>query len=658
MKTTLKRGMGRAGGANGNGRPVFPPGVLAPMRRYRQPEPPHRSFLQLVGHALVWLVVILLVATGGVAGGAYLYYHQTAQALAPHSAAVKKATKELARVPPASQPANALVIGYDKRRGHDPLANGGSRSDTVMLMRANPHNHTISLLSFPRDLLVPIYCKGTVVASSDRINMAWSDCGPQGTLETVQHLTKVPIHYLVTVDFHGCKLIVNKLGGVWMDVDHRYYVAPHTGTAAIDLEAGYQKLDGGQALDFVRFRHTDSDLYRLARQQEFVEALKQRISGNFSFTALPKIVGAIKGSVEIGQGGGGAVPLGTALSYASFAYGLPSAGFHRATIDNLIGYNTLTAPQQSIDAAVQQFLNPDTAAAAKANAAALGVKYHPKRRRLKPSQISTLVLNGTAVGGLAGNTSYELGIHGYHTVQLAGQARPNAPTTGYTKTQIYFDPQRRDAKLAAQALKTILGTGVVTPLAPQILPYAQESGNPLTVVVLGTDFEVGGLHFPAPQTEQTPKHVPPSVVTNVGATLASLRSAAHRVPFTVEVPHVIATQSQLEYCGAAPQCDPIRVYKPAPFRKGIRITFQWGPFGNEYWGIEETDFTNAPALGRPGIAHTFGRRKFDFYYSGSHLHMVVLRDGNASYWVINTLLDRLSNETMIAIARGLKPLGQ
>ena len=124
------------------------------------------------------------------------------------------------------------------------------------------------------------------------------------------------------------------------------------------------------------------------------------------------------------------------------------------------------------------------------------------------------------------------------------------------------------------------------------------------------------------------------------------------------LPHVIATQSQLEYCGAAPQCDPVRVYKPAPFRKGIRITFQWGPFGNEYWGIEETDFSNAPALGHASITHTFGRRKFDFYYSGSHLHMVVLRDGNATYWVVNTLLDRLSNETMIAIARGLKPLGQ
>ena len=46
----------------------------------------------------------------------------------------------------------------------------------------------------------------------------------------------------------------------------------------------------------------------------------------------------------------------------------------------------------------------------------------------------------------------------------------------------------------------------------------------------------------------------------------------------------------------------------------------------------------------------------EFYYSGSHLHMVVLHAHGASYWVINTLLDSLSNETMISIAKGLEPL--
>ena len=47
---------------------------------------------------------------------------------------------------------------------------------------------------------------------------------------------------------------------------------------------------------------------------------------------------------------------------------------------------------------------------------------------------------------------------------------------------------------------------------------------------------------------------------------------------------------------------------------------------------------------------------YSLYYTGSHLHMVVLRVHDRSYWVVNTLLDSLSNETMLAIAKGLKPL--
>jgi len=52
-----------------------------------------------------------------------------------------------------------------------------------------------------------------------------------------------------------------------------------------------------------------------------------------------------------------------------------------------------------------------------------------------------------------------------------------------------------------------------------------------------------------------------------------------------------------------------------------------------------------------------GGRRYELFYNGPHLHMVVLQQKGASYWVMNTLLDRLSNETMLAIAKGLKPLG-
>ena len=56
------------------------------------------------------------------------------------------------------------------------------------------------------------------------------------------------------------------------------------------------------------------------------------------------------------------------------------------------------------------------------------------------------------------------------------------------------------------------------------------------------------------------------------------------------------------------------------------------------------------------FTHPIHKREFSLYYSGAHLHMVVLRENGATYWVVNTVLDSLSNETMLAIARGLQPL--
>ena len=61
-------------------------------------------------------------------------------------------------------------------------------------------------------------------------------------------------------------------------------------------------------------------------------------------------------------------------------------------------------------------------------------------------------------------------------------------------------------------------------------------------------------------------------------------------------------------------------------------------------------------LADPSFVHKIKGREYALYYSGAHLHMVVLRKDGATYWVVNSILDELSNETMLAIARGLAPL--
>jgi anionic cell wall polymer biosynthesis LytR-Cps2A-Psr (LCP) family protein len=113
---------------------------------------------------------------------------------------------------------------------------------------------------------------------------------------------------MITVNFRAFTKIVDRLDGVYLDIDRRYLndnsgLGAGSTYATIDLKPGYQKLSGRQALDFVRYRHTDSDLFRVVRQQEFVKAFKQQISSTWSVFQLPGIVNTITQNVEVAKGG-------------------------------------------------------------------------------------------------------------------------------------------------------------------------------------------------------------------------------------------------------------------------------------------------------------------------------------------------------------------
>ncbi|MFL5943217.1 MAG: LCP family protein, partial [Gaiellaceae bacterium] len=338
MRTTLKRGIGQTAGRNGNGHSTLPP-LFGPITRYRQPEPPRRSVVGLILRGFGWLVLVAAVIASGAAGGIYLYGHESLNSVAAKGA-VRKAERYVAPLPSAHSPAIALVAGYDHRAGLGSKSLAGSNSDTLMLVRADPINHTLSLLSFPRDLYVPIYCRGNLVYTHDRINSAWSTCpggnGPAATLDTMKHLTGLPINYLITLDFHAFKQLVNQLHGVYMNVDRRYFIPPHSGTSAINLLPGYQKLDGGQALSFVRFRHFDNDIYRTGRQQQFIEALKGRLRTSLSpsslLTEVPQLMGALKGNLQVAKAGGGAPGFKELESYLGVAYHLPPGHLFRVQI--------------------------------------------------------------------------------------------------------------------------------------------------------------------------------------------------------------------------------------------------------------------------------------------------------------------------------------
>ena len=642
MRTTLKKGLGRSAPTDGEGRAVFPPGAASPVSRYRPPGPRRRSRLAFLVTVAIWLGAASLVLAVGTAGGAYLYFHESVAAVAAKSPAVKRAAQQL-DVPLPGQPAVALVIGYDRRKGD--AEDAPSRSDTLMLVRADPDTDSISLLSFPRDLRANIHCPGRT-PYSDKIAHAYTECGPQGSLQTVRALTGVPINYLITVNFRGFREIVDRLGGAWIDVDRRYFNdrGGPTGYATINLRPGYQQLTGRRALDYVRYRHTDSDLYRVARQQQFVKAFKGQIQSSIGPTGLPKIVEAITNNVEVGQGGGADVSGRTVLSYALFAYGLPRGRVFQTRIEGLEGFADLTTDSSNVTRAVQTFTHPDVDSSEKATAVALDEKL--KKKALAPRDTTITVLNGNGVTGSASSAGFLLGERNYQILTPPNGLPANAPRFDYFRTQVYFDPRARGAQEASQKVANLFASAETRRIPSEIRPLA--NGATLTVVV-GQTFH--GSLASAP-IDQTPRKEKPNVVFAPSAARDLLRERRDRVPFPLMVPSVIERSSWTD------RTMPVRMYwiDEGKKHKAVRLVYNMG--SNEYWGVQMTDWDDAPVLADKSLTRRIKGRIYDLYYDGPKLHMVVLRTKHARYWVINTLLDRMSNETMLAIAKGLKPLAR
>ncbi|HEY5662170.1 MAG TPA: LCP family protein [Gaiellaceae bacterium] len=637
MKTTLKRRMGRGASMNGD-RAIYPPAPPTPMSRYRQPDPPKRGAWHLVAAIFLWTLLAALIVGAAAGGAAYLKGHQFVEAISPKTKADIAAAKRLDLADP-SQPTIALVIGTDRRKGFQADLTG--RSDTLILVRADPIHKSLSLLSFPRDLIVDVKCPGRADVR-DRINAAFSECGAAGSVETVKALTGLPINYFVTVNFRGFMDLVNNLGGVWMDVDHRYLCDPTNcpDVSQINLLPGYQKLNATNALAFVRFRHFDSDIYRNARQQLFLKALKQQISSQMSIDTVLEIANAIEHNVVVGRGGNKQLDVSTLKDYLFFAHGLPSGHVFQSRINGLTGYAELTTDPSNITEAVREFVNPDVKAPEKARDVAFGIKH--RATKLQPKSVSTTVLNGNGISGSAANAAYELGQRGYNVLTPASGKPQNAPRFNYFRTTIYYDATRPAAKGAATQLANLFGDADMKPLPPTLSTL---SNGAMATVVVGQNFH--GSLAPAP-VDQTPKKEPPQVTLDPGMTRSALLGIRRRVPFRLELPRFVANSSTPAYD------TPVRVYNIKKGYRAVRLTYSTG--NTDYWGIEETNWDQAPALADASFDQAIHKRQFSLYYSGPHLHMVVLRENGATYWVVNTVLDGLSNSTMLAIARGLQPL--
>lgn len=198
-----------------------------------------------------------------------------------------------------SKPTDILVLGIDHAPSHGRAAE--NHSDSILLVRTDPGRHRIAYLSIPRDLRVGIPGHG-----QDKINAAFQIGGPTLAVKTVESVTGLPVNHLAIVDFSQFESLIDKLGGVTVDVPRpilsNRFDCPLASEARCRQWPGWrfakgpQRMDGHRALIYSRIRENqldrgETDIARGARQQQVLQAVLSKLASVGTLTRLPFVGG-------------------------------------------------------------------------------------------------------------------------------------------------------------------------------------------------------------------------------------------------------------------------------------------------------------------------------------------------------------------------------
>lgn len=200
---------------------------------------------------------------------------------------------------------NIMVLGVDER------PDDVGRSDTLFVVTVNPKTQDMAIISVPRDTRVKIPGYG-----EDKINHAYAFGKYKLTQRAVENLLGITINYYVTVDFNGFKRIIDALGGITIDVEKRMYYVDSWDGFTIDLQPGVQKLDGANAIAYVRYRDEEGDIGRIERQQKFVGAVVQQVTQLSTIGRLPTLIRELSGAVNTNMSTGDMINYGKIFNNA------------------------------------------------------------------------------------------------------------------------------------------------------------------------------------------------------------------------------------------------------------------------------------------------------------------------------------------------------
>jgi len=448
-------------------------------------------------------------------------------------------------------PQTYLILGSDRRAASKDTLDRTDppHSDTILLVRFDPQQGQTSVLSIPRDLLVNIKARTGQYYPQEKINAAYTYGamlgGVRGSMvlaaETIEHevFPGLKLNGIIDVNFKGFIQVVDTLGCVYVNVDHRYLHLHDEGGeeySEINLQPGYQKLCYNNALSYVRYRHGDSDFVRVARQQDFLRDLREQISPENVAGQLDKVAKAV-------------------------GHAIVTTGFN-SSADQLIQLAKLIAFSQSKPLRQVKFR------AANANAAIKGGSYVTSTPELEVATLADFLHGDQKVIVPAPPASTSSHSH-------AGKAHHQSSAPSAASIGLYSTPATGDNELVKESVN---------------MPFR----------ALYPRLETG------PAVQQP-------------ARVYTLRDDANHL------------------------------------RHAYIVPFQQNGLGG-YYDIEGTDWLNPPIVAHPSETRKIGHTDYRIFSDGSHIHLVAWRQGNVLYLVVNTLLEDLTNEQMLAIARSAQPL--
>jgi LCP family protein required for cell wall assembly len=219
------------------------------------------------------------------------------------------------------RPVNILVMGIDRVEDAPPesLEAFGGRSDTMLLLRFDPTDNTLKLLSIPRDTRVDIprfdYTK---------INDANVHGGPVLAANVVSNtLNNVPIDRYVRVTTNAFRELVDLVGGIEVFVPRPMVYKDVTQKLDINLAEGLQVLNGDQAEQFARFRKdANGDIGRVQRQEILLTSLQKRLNNPTIIPRIPQAINILQKSVDTN------LTMEEVLALANFGRQLDKAQIH------------------------------------------------------------------------------------------------------------------------------------------------------------------------------------------------------------------------------------------------------------------------------------------------------------------------------------------